>query len=201
MINRVEMKQLAKEQLKGNIGILFVCSLVISLVSSIAAPVFMAGFLIAPSFVLSIAKIYIALTQNIRPTINDIWKGFYSFGKALWLTIITGFFTFAWSLLFIIPGIVKGFAYSMAPYILADNPNMTAREALNESKRITNGHKAELFVLSWSFIGWFLLIPLTLGLIMIWLVPYTQATTANYYIAMKSDKFSRTQATEQRQAV
>lgn len=76
----------------------------------------------------------------------------------------------------------------MAPYILADNPGMTAREALNESKRITKGHKLELFILELSFIGWYLLIPLTLGLIVIWLAPYTNATLANYYIAMKEDK-------------
>ncbi len=188
MINRSEMKQTAKAQINGKIGILFVCQLVISLISGIAAPVFLAGFLIAPSFEISLIMIYIALTQNVHPSIDDIFKGFSLFGKALWLKIITGFFTFAWSLLFIIPGIVKGYAYMMAPYILADHPEMTAREALRESKRITDGHKWELFVLSLSFIGWFLLIPLTLGLIVIWLAPYTHATLANYYIAMKDDK-------------
>lgn len=197
MINRLEMKRVAKAQIKGNIGILFICQLVISLITGIAAPVFMAGFLIAPSFALSTVMIYIALTQNVRPSVGDIWKGFNLFGKALWLTIITGFFTFLWSLLFIIPGIVKGFAYSMAPYILADHPDMTAREALRASKIMTDGHKGELFVLSLSFIGWFLLIPLTLGLIMIWLVPYAQATYANYYIAMKGGKQTASQPAEQ----
>ncbi|QHQ62568.1 DUF975 family protein [Anaerocolumna sedimenticola] len=194
MIHRSEMKKAAKAQIKGNIGILFVCQLVISLISTLAAPVFLAGILIAPSFALSTIMIYIALTQNIRPAVSDIWKGFKVFGKALWLTIITGFFTFAWSLLFIIPGIVKGYAYLMAPYILADNPGMTAREALRESKRMTNGHKFELFVLNLSFIGWLLLIPLTLGLIVIWLAPYTHATLANYYIALKEDKLVTTQS-------
>ncbi len=194
MINRSEMKKAAKAQIKGNIGILFACQFVISLISSLAAPVFLAGFLIAPSFALSTTMIYIALTQNIRPSLGDIWKGFNVFGKALWLKIITGFFTFAWSLLFIIPGIVKGYAYLMAPYILADNPGMTAREALAESKRMTNGHKGELFVLMLSFIGWTLLIPLTLGLIVIWLAPYTHATLANYYLAMKDDKPMATQS-------
>jgi len=185
MINRFEMKSMAKKQIKGNIGILFVCHFIISLVAALAAPI---GFLIMPSFLLSTAMIYIALTQSARPLVGDIWKGFNLFGKAFWLAFITGFFTFTWSLLFIIPGIVKGFAYSMAPYILADNPDMTAREALRESKRITDGHKSELFVLMLSFIGWTLLVPLTFGLIIIWLAPYANAVFANYYIAMKSDK-------------
>ncbi len=194
MINRSEMKKTAKAQIKGKIGILFACQLVISLISWLAAPVFLAGFLIAPSFALSTIMIYIALTKNIRPSLGDIWKGFNVFGKALWLQIITGFFTFAWSLLFIIPGIVKGYAYIMAPYILADNPGMTAREALRESNNMTKGHKGELFVLSLSFIGWYLLIPLTLGLIVIWLAPYTHSTLANYYVAMKDDKLGATQS-------
>lgn len=185
MINRSEMKKQAKSQIKGNIGVLFACHFVIGLLSAVAASAFGVGFLIAPSFALSTAMIYIALTQNVPPSVGDIWTGFNLFGKALWLTVITGFFTFLWSLLFIIPGIVKGLAYSMAPYILADNPNMTAREALRESKRLTDGHKGGLFVLSLSFIGWFLLVPLTLGLIIIWLAPYANATFANYYIAMK----------------
>ncbi len=182
MINRLEIKKIAKSQIKGNIGILFVCQLIISLITAIAAPV---GFLIAPSFALSTIMIYIALAQNVRPLVGDVWKGFNFFGKALWLTIITGVFTFLWSLLFIIPGIVKGYAYMMAPYILADNPSMTAREALKESKRLTDGNKGELFVLMLSFIGWCLLVPLTLGLIIIWLAPYANATLANYYLAMK----------------
>lgn len=194
MINRSEMKSMAKAQIKGNIGTLFVCVLVIGLVSGIAAP---AGLLIAPSFSLSTVMIYIALTQNIQPSVNDVWKGFQLFGKALWLSIITGFFTFLWSLLFIIPGIVKGYAYSMAPYILADHPHMTAREALRESKRITHGHKGELFVLMLSFIGWMLLVPLTLGLIVIWLAPYTNATLANYYVAMKDGKSTDAQSAEE----
>ncbi len=186
MINRPEMKAKAKLQIKGNIGILFVCQLIITLISSIAAPIFMSGLLTAPSFALSTVMIYIALTQNVRPSVGDIWKGFNLFGKALWLSIITGFLTFLWSLLFTIPGIIKGIAYSMAPYILADNPGMTAREALRESIRLTHGHKGELFVLKLSFIGWVLLVPLTLGLIVIWLAPYSHATYVNYYIALKS---------------
>lgn len=193
MINRSIMKSAAKAQIKGNIGILFACHLVIGLISALMSPLGV-GFLIAPSFVLSCNKIYIALAQRVRPSVNDVWKGFHYFGKALWLAIITSFFTFAWSLLLVIPGIVKGYSYLMAPYILADNPGMTAREALSESKRMTNGHKFDLFVLGLSFIGWFLLIPITLGLIMIWLVPYTNATLANYYLAMKDEKSAASQS-------
>lgn len=184
LINRSEIKSAAKAQIKGNIGKLFICHFVIGLISTVLAPLGV-GLLINPSLVLSTNMIYIALTKNVRPSVSDVLKGFNVFGKALWLSIITWFFTFAWSLLLVIPGIIKGYSYLMAPYILADNPGMKASEALAESKRITNGHKFELFVPALSFIGWFLLIPLTFGLIMIWLAPYTNATLANYYLAIK----------------
>ena len=84
-------------------------------------------------------------------------------------------------MLFVIPGIVKGLSYSMAHYVLADHPEMTARQALNESKRITQGHKGELFVLNLSFLGWQILASFTFGILYIWLIPYMQATVANFY--------------------
>ena len=185
MIDRKALKAMAKSQIKGNIGTLFLCTLIIGFIISAAAPIFGAGMIISPAFSISIVMIYIALTQDVKPEIGDIFKGFKILGKALWLFIITGFFTYLWSLLFVIPGIIKGLSYSMAPYILAENPTMTAREALNESKRITNGYKAQLFVLQLSFIGWMFLIPLTFGLISIWLIPYMNATYANFYNAIK----------------
>lgn len=86
--------------------------------------------------------------------VSTLFSAFPSLGKALWLNILIGVFTFLWSLLFYIPGIIKALSYSMANYILADNPEMTAREALRESKIIMHGHKWELFVLNLSFILW-----------------------------------------------
>lgn len=187
VFDRQTLKTNAKTQIKGSIGILFVCNLIVFAISSVAAPVFGAGFLIMPSFSISMVMIYLALAESARPHAGDVFNGFSLFGKALWLSVITGFFTFAWSLLLIVPGVIKSYAYSMAPYILAENPNMTAREALKESIRITNGYKSRLFVLQLSFIGWALLVPLTFGLIAIWLVPYMSAATANAYLAIKEN--------------
>lgn len=201
MINRFETKLAAKAQIKGNIGVLFVCHLAAYLVQTLLAPVCLAGLLISPALNLSIVMIYLALAQNVRPSPGDLLKGLDLFGKSLWLAIITGFFTLAWSLLLVIPGIIKGYAYLMAPYILADNPGMTARQALRESVIMTKGHKWELFVLTLSFIGWVLLVPLTFGLIVIWLAPYANATLANYYLALKNTGFAPYQAAEQKISV
>ena len=185
MFNRSDLKAKAKEQIKGNIGILFVCALLIFLIIGAAGITFIGPVLIAPAFFIGMIMIYLNLTKNQKPEVGDIFKGFNLFGKALWLTIITGFFISLWSILLYIPGIIKAISYSMAPYILAENPNMTAREALNESKRITNGHKMDLFVLELSFIGWGLLVFITAGIAAIYVAPYMQATMTNAYNAIK----------------
>ena len=73
----------------------------------------------------------------------------------------------------------------MSYYILAENPDMTAREALNESKAIMHGHKMDLFVLELSFIPWLLLVAVTLGIAAIWVEPYMQLTLTNFYHNIK----------------
>lgn len=75
----------------------------------------------------------------------------------------------------------------MAGYVLAENPNLTARQALNISKQITKGHKAELFVLGLSFIGWGLLCVITFGIAYIYVMPYMNATITNFYNSIKGN--------------
>ena len=121
-------------------------------------------------------------------SVGDAFKGFNITGKAVWLSIITNFFIFLWSLLLLIPGIIKSFSYSMAPFILADNPELTAREALSESKKIMYGHKFDLFVLQLSFFLWYLLGAITLGIAYIYIAPYYEATIINFYNTIKDKK-------------
>ena len=95
-------------------------------------------------------------------------------------------FTVLWTLLFIIPGIVKSYEYQMIPYLLADNPQMTKEQAFEESKRIMQGQKWKSFVLDLSFIGWNILSALTLGILGIFYVqPYMDATHAALYEALR----------------
>lgn len=95
-------------------------------------------------------------------------------------------FTVLWTLLFIIPGIVKSYEYQMIPYLLADNPQMTKEQAFEESKRMMQGQKWKAFVLDLSFIGWNILSALTLGIIGIFYVqPYMDATHAALYEALR----------------
>ena len=150
-MTRAELKSAAKEQIKGKIGILFVMALIIIGIAIVCRfiPIVggIASFVITPAFTLSLCMVYLKLTKKEEISVGDVFTGFNKTGRAFWLNIIIGFFTFLWTLLLIIPGIIKTYAYSMSFYILADNPELTAREALSKSKEMMNGHKWDLFVL------------------------------------------------------
>lgn len=190
MISRKEIKDLAKKQIEGNLGALFLCYLIVMLIVGASSFTFIGPIVLAPVFTLSFSMIHLNLVKGKVPEIANIFDGFKEKGFEnsiiLWLLIYV--YTFLWSLLFIIPGIIKGLSYSMSYYILIDNPQMTPMEALKESQRITYGHKWELFVLQLSFILWNLLIPLTFGLISIYLAPYMQMTNVNFYNKIKNIK-------------
>ena len=176
-MTRAQLKSMAKAQIKGNIGILFVIAIVATVITGVP----LANLILVPALGLGLVKIYLNMTNGQKPKVGDLFSGLDQLGRAWWLSFLIGFFTSLWSMLFVIPGIVKGLSYSMAYYVLADHPEMTARQALNESKRITQGHKGELFVLNLSFLGWQILACFTFGILYIWLIPYMRATVANFY--------------------
>ena len=121
--------------------------------------------------------------SRMRPAcFGNLFDGFSIFLRALWLTILIGIFIFLWSLLFIIPGIIAGYRYSQAMYLLIDNPDMGAMDCIRASSQLMKGHKWELFVLQLSFIGWVLLS--VIPFVSIWTVPYMEITHANYYNAL-----------------
>ena len=111
-------------------------------------------------------------------------------GGSLWM----GLFVFLWSLLLIIPGIIKGISYAMTQYILADCPNVKATDALKLSMRMMKGHKWEFFVMGLSFLGWELLSALTLGILGVFYAgPYMRSSFAQYYLEVR-DQALRTGA-------
>lgn len=113
--------------------------------------------------------------------IKDLFSQFDRFAQGFLQMLLRNLFTALWSLLFIIPGIIKSLSYSMTPFLMADNPDLTAREAIKLSMQLMEGHKWELFCLGFSFIGWNLLSALTLGIGSIFLNPYTNAAYAAFY--------------------
>ncbi|MHA7966899.1 DUF975 family protein [Paenibacillus sp. CAU 1782] len=116
----------------------------------------------------------------------------FSFVPGRYFTIVKAMFwrgllTFLWTLLFIIPGIIKSYAYSMVPFILADNPNIGYRRAVELSNEMTRGHKFRMFVLSLSFIGWILLGILAFGIGVLFVLPYINATNAQLYLVLRQN--------------
>jgi uncharacterized membrane protein len=123
---------------------------------------------------------------------GEIVDLFYAFRGRQYLRIVGAMawrtlFTFLWMLLFIIPGIVKAYAYCLVPYILADNPEIGYDRALKLSMSMTNGYKGEIFVLQLSFIGWYLLGALCLGVGVLFVNPYFGATMAEMYVTLRDN--------------
>ena len=114
---------------------------------------------------------------------NTFRFGFRRWGRNVWGMFLVGFFTSLWSLLLIVPGIIKFYAYAMTPYILIDNPELSANQAINLSCKMMKGHKFDLFFLQLSFIGWGILSVFTGGIGLLWLMPYMMSAQAAFYQA------------------
>ncbi len=123
---------------------------------------------------------------NRHPTsIGNLFGYFRFFLKAWGLNLVIGLFTFLWTMLFIIPGIIASYRYSLAYYIFAENPEKGIMQCIHESCDLMRGHKMEKFVLDLSFIPWYLLMIPTCGILTIYVTPYVTVTTAGFYNTLK----------------
>lgn len=122
------------------------------------------------------------LTREHEPEFKTLFGRFSIFGKALGLRILTSIFTVLWMLLLIVPGIIAVYRYALAPYLMAEDPEMGAMEAIEKSKELMKGNKWRLFCLQMSFFGWILLSVLTLDILSLWIRPYMNVATAAFYL-------------------
>lgn len=128
----------------------------------------------------------VSLLRNHREEsvdLENLFDGFRGgrYTRVFCALFLVRLFTFLWTLLLIIPGIMKAFSYALTPYILLDEPELTARQAITRSCEIMQGRRWKLFCLSLSFIGWGILSLLTFGIGFLWLVPYMNASVAAFY--------------------
>jgi uncharacterized membrane protein len=122
-----------------------------------------------------------AITRNtVRLAFSDYVRNAVSI-------LLVYLYTLLWTLLFIVPGIIKGLAYSLTPFIVKDNPQLSPNQAINLSMKMMKGHKFDLFYLYLSFIGWIFLAILTLGIGLLWVIPYMQTSMAAFYLDVKND--------------
>lgn len=124
------------------------------------------------------------LTRENPPAFLTLFSRMFIFGRALGLRLMTGILTGLWSLLFVIPGIVAAYRYALAPYLMAEHPEMGVMEAISQSKALMRGNKWRLFCLQLSFIGWGILSTLTMGIGNLWLAPYRNAAETAFYLEL-----------------
>ncbi len=139
----------------------------------------------AVGFLNSLRKLLVTGDNNLVP--NAFHIAFSNYWHKVWAMLWAYILTVLWSLLFIIPGIIKSFSYAMTPFIIEEYPELTATEAIHRSRMMMRGHKFDLFWLLLSFIGWGILNIFTLGIGTLWLVPYMETSMAAFYGEVKND--------------
>lgn len=186
-MNRIAIRAQARELLAGRWNIFALIWFVYVLIEGAAASLPGSSLLIMGPFALGLTIISLRVVRREGINVEMLFEGFRDFARSLVASLLIMLFVALWSLLLIIPGIIAALSYSMTFYILADNPDLTASEAITKSKIMMFGHKTELFWLYLSFIGWAILCLLTAGIGFFWLLPYIYTSTAIFYENLKEE--------------
>lgn len=185
----------ARKQLGGNIFakdwlmVLLVC-LIISAISGTLSATGVGVIIVAGPLSYGLSRICVRRVCNDGEVdLGDLLKGFTeNFAQSLLLGLLSSLFIALWSLLFIIPGIIKSYSYSMCFYIQQQSPNKDWKYCLDKSKELMNGYKMKLFLLDLSFIGWYILGALCLGIGVLFVEPYHEMARANFYMNLVANK-------------
>ena len=190
-MDRKVLKQNAKQQLGGGIFqnnwlmglvVLLIEGAILSAVSFTGVgAIILAGPLSYGASKVFLRRVY--GEENIR--IETMFDGFKDdFSGTMLLGLMESIFIGLWSMLFVVPGIIKAYSYAMSFYIKVDHPEYDWQACMNASKTMMRGHKGELFVLDLSFIGWMIVGSLALGIGTLWVAPYMECTRANFYACL-----------------
>lgn len=198
-----ELKTTAKEKLRGKWGIAIIAMILVGLVgqgpsllgqfftnqgTQVGSILSLASIALLP-ITIGYARLHMDLAADLNPDVDRIFYGFQNgrYANNILTVFLMGLFIFLWSLLLIIPGIIKSFAYAMTTFILADPDfdHLTPTEAITKSREMMDGHKGDLFILMLTFIGWAILVVLTAGILAFYVSPYIQQTTTQFYYKVK----------------
>ncbi len=183
-----EIKQWAKEKLKGNWTKILPAIIVAGILTNLSIGGgqtengYSSGYSLGWIFYfveIGLVAYMVKFINDEKAEFKDIFNYSKDFGRAIGAVLLQGLFVFLWALLLIIPGIIKLISYSLVPYLMADSKydNVGITDLLKKSEEMMNGHKIDYFILNLSFIGWHILAIFTLFILEIWIVPYQ--TTAN----------------------
>ena len=182
-----ELRAAAWEKKKGRWGMLALVFFIYSLIMAACAALYyvvvgaVAVLLLSGPLMLGFTMVCLAVSRRQGASLSKLFEGFSRFGDSLVLFLLMDIFIFLWSLLLIIPGIIKMYSYSMSWFVLHDRPDLTGNEARKRSMYLMKGHKWRLFCLDFSFLGWYLLSALTLGILAFWVTPYHMTARAEFY--------------------
>lgn len=193
MLTSKEYRQLAADTLQGKWGEVAIFTLVY--IAIVGAASFSPKYIVLPvsdllGNIITLALLpmqwgyyvyFLAKTRQQKADIDYLFIGYKDFGRIFGTLFLQSIYTCLWTLLLIIPGIVKAFSYAMTSYVLRDEPELSYDAAITRSSQLMRGHKAELFFLYLSFIGWVLLCLLTLGIGFLLLMPYVRTAEAHFY--------------------
>ena len=178
----------ARERLGNNIfGTQWLYALVVCLIftaiTGITSSMIVVPLIILGPLSFGLAKVFLNLTRNDEPVkIEETFHGFtQDVGGNIILGLLINVFIALWSLLFVIPGIIKAYSYSMAYFIKNDNPTYTWKQCIDESRRMMTGNKMRLFLLDLSFIGWIIVGSLCFGIGSLWVTAYINTAHACFY--------------------
>jgi uncharacterized membrane protein len=192
-----EIRQEAKVQLQGLWASLVPIWFVWFLIMFAAEAIFRGnstfiGFLvtitISGPLVMGLTRIFLRIYHKEPFELGQLFDGFKEFTRCFTAYLLMFLYIFLWLLLLIVPGIIAALGYSMTFFIMAENPQITASDALVQSKRMMMGHKWELFNLGLSFIGWFILCAFTFGIGLLWLHSYMMASGTIFYHKIKGQQ-------------
>lgn len=188
---RAEIKRQANENFSNQYWISVGAWLLFIIIS--AAVPFIGQLLLLPPLLVGYCSFTTKIYRGRQGDVGDMFSdGFNDYGRNLGGVLWMELFIALWSLLFIIPGIIKALAYFMTPYILADSKNVPATEALKLSMRMTEGYKGEIFVMGLSFIGWAILSGITFGIVGIFYAgPYMSTSFAGLYHELKVNAIAK----------
>lgn len=196
MKNSGEIKLQARIALQGKTGLFCVACLIyvyivimvalIGLVPYVGSSLpTIISFLITGPFSLGFAIMSLRVARGQDINVADMFEGFRQYVSALLAYLIVNVLVFLWSLLLIVPGIIKSLSYSMTFFIIADDKNISPNDARIRSMDMMDGYKWRLFCLELSFIGWIILGIFTFGILYIWLLPYMNTSLAIFYTEVK----------------
>lgn len=205
-MTRAELKNKAKQNLRGNwgwsVGIAFVyqiIAIILHFAEDDGTGLFIVTIYEIIVGMISISWKYTSLALADGDTDKANFTGILAFGKenrfgvSFVAMILIWLFVTLWTFLLIIPGIIKSFSYSQTYFIIKDKldsgQEISATEAITESRKLMDGHKAEYFILQLSFLGWLILGTITCGIGNLWVLPYIYTTNANYYRQLAGNRY------------